>query len=155
MEGLQVLMLPHEPPERAGPPLREDVRPLQVHRREPGRGEPCGGSKQGRAAGGGGDQVDEGATVGVDERAPGGGGHGGGGSAAAAAVSGVDGGGGEEERSGRRMRRRRRRMGGGEEGMRCRWRRERHRCLLLLGTLWDLWEEGSFFDLYYYFNLFD
>lgn len=69
MEGLQVLRLPHEPAQRARPPLGEHVRPLEVDGREAHPREGLGLRAQRREAVGRGDELDERAAVRVDEGA--------------------------------------------------------------------------------------
>jgi hypothetical protein len=69
VDGLQVLVLAHEPAERARPPLDEDVRPLEVDGGHAHPREPVRLRAQPRAAVGRGDEVDERAAVRVNEGA--------------------------------------------------------------------------------------
>jgi hypothetical protein len=71
VEGLEVLVLAHEPAERARPPLGEHVRPLEVGGRQTQLRKPARLRVQRRPAAGRGDKVDERAAVRVDEGAAG------------------------------------------------------------------------------------
>lgn len=76
VQRLEVLVLPHEPPQRARPPLGEHVRPLHVDGGEADARERLRLAAQRRAAPRRRHEVDERAPVRVDEGAPDGDGHG-------------------------------------------------------------------------------